>query len=478
MGGFFGVVSRESCVFDLFFGIDYHSHLGTRRGGMVVYSKEKGFDRAIHNIENSPFRTKFESDFESMKGTIGVGCISDYEPQPLIIRSHLGNYAITTVGKINNSAELVEEVFEQGHTHFMEMSGGEINPTELTATLINQKDSIAEGMKYAAEKIEGSMSILVMTKEGIYAMRDRLGRTPVIIGEKEGAHCASFEDFAFLHLGYNRKKELGPGEVVFMNADYVKTLVEPGDDMCICTFLWVYYGYPTATYEGVNVEAMRYKCGEYMAKRDNIKPDCAAGVPDSGIAHAVGYSNEAHVPFARPFIKYTPTWPRSFMPSNQEKRELIAKMKLIPVEELIRDKKLLLIDDSIVRGTQLRETTEYLFESGAKEVHIRPACPPIVYGCKYLNFSRSRSENDLITRQVIEELEGEVTDEILAKYSDPETEEYNNMVEKIRERMKFTSLAYSRLDDMIEAVGIDPSKLCTYCWNGKEGGCSGKCGNK
>lgn len=475
MGGFFGVVSRENCVFDLFFGVDYHSHLGTRRGGMVVYDTKKGFDRAIHNIENSPFRTKFERDVDEMAGTIGIGCISDYEPQPLIIRSHLGNFSITTVGKINNSEELVEELFEKGNTHFMEMSGGEINQTELTATLINQKESIWEGMKYAGEKIEGSMSILLMTKDGIYAMRDRLGRTPVVIGEKGGAHCASFEDFAFAHLGYKKKKELGPGEVVFMNADYVKTLVEPGEDMCICTFLWVYYGYPTATYEGVNVETMRYKCGEFMAKRDNIKPDYAAGVPDSGIAHAVGYSNMAGVPFARPFIKYTPTWPRSFMPQNQEKRDLIAKMKLIPIEDLIRDKKLLLIDDSIVRGTQLRETTEYLFESGAKEVHIRPACPPLVYGCKYLNFSRSRSDMDLITRQVIEELEGEVTDEILELYSDPETEQYNNMVEKIRERMNFTSLAFNRLDDMIEAVGIDASKLCTYCWNGKEGGCSGKC---
>ena len=478
MGGFFGVVSKESCVFDLFFGIDYHSHLGTRRGGMVIYDSVKGFDRAIHNIENAPFRTKFERDVDKMEGTIGVGCISDYEPQPLLIRSHLGNYAITTVGKINNTDELLSELFESGHSHFMEMSGGDINQTELTATLINQKDTIWEGLKYAGEKIDGSMSILLMTKDGIYAMRDRLGRTPVIIGEKEGAHCASFEDFAFIHLGYQRKKELGPGEVVFMNADWVKTLVEPGNEMSICTFLWVYYGYPTATYEGVNVEEMRYRCGEYMAKRDNIKPDYAAGVPDSGVAHAVGYSNEAGVPFARPFIKYTPTWPRSFMPQNQEKRDLIAKMKLLPVENLIKDKRMLLIDDSIVRGTQLRETTEYLFENGAKEVHIRPACPPLVYGCKYLNFSRSRSDLDLITRQVIEELEGNVTDEVLEEYCDPESEKYSQMVEKIRERMKFTSLQFNRLDDMIKAVGIDPSKLCTYCWNGKEGGsCGGCCHN-
>ncbi len=478
MGGFFGVVSRESCVFDLFFGIDYHSHLGTRRGGMVVYDSEKGFDRAIHNIENAPFRTKFERDVDSMKGTIGVGCISDYEPQPLLIRSHLGNYAITTVGKINNISELVEGIYKKGHSHFMEMSGGEINQTELTAALINQKDSIWEGLQYAAQMIEGSMSVLVMTKDGIYAMRDRVGRTPVVIGEKEGAHCVSFEDFAFLHLGYTRKRELGPGEVVFMSADEVKTLVDPGDEMCICTFLWVYYGYPTATYEGVNVEQMRYECGKHMARRDNIVPDYVAGVPESGTAHAVGYANEAGVPFARPFIKYTPTWPRSFMPQNQEKRDLIAKMKLLPVENLIRDKRILLIDDSIVRGTQLRETSEYLFESGAKEVHIRPACPPLVYGCKYLNFSRSRSDLDLITRRVIKELEGEETEEILEKYSDPETEQYNNMVENIREKMNFTSLTFNRLDDMIEAVGIDPSKLCTYCWNGKEGGCRGACMEK
>ncbi len=468
MGGFFGVVSKESCVFDLFFGIDYHSHLGTRRGGMAVYDAEKGFDRAIHNIENSPFRTKFEGDVNSMTGTIGIGCISDYEPQPLLMRSHLGNYAITTVGKINNSEELIKEIFEEGHTHFMEMSGGDINQTELTATLVNQKDSIEEGLKYAGEKIDGSMSILIMTSQGIYAMRDRLGRIPVIIGSKDGAKCAAFEDFSFYHLGYQKEKELGPGEVVFMTPDSTTTLIEPGEKMSICTFLWVYYGYPTATYEGVNVEEMRCRCGEFMAKRDNIKPDYAAGVPDSGIAHAVGYSNEAGIPFARPFIKYTPTWPRSFMPSTQEKRDLIAKMKLIPVQPLIKDKSLLLIDDSIVRGTQLRETSEFLFDSGAKEVHIRPACPPLIYGCKYLNFSRSRSDLDLITRQVIEELEGTVTDEVLKEYADPESEKYKNMVDRICEKMNFTSLAFNRLDDMIDAVGIEPCKLCTYCWNGKE----------
>lgn len=476
MGGFFGVTSKESCVFDLFFGIDYHSHLGTRRGGMVVYDKVKGFDRAIHNIENSPFRTKFEGDVNSMEGSIGIGCISDYEPQPLLIRSHLGNYAITTVGKINNSEELIKEVFDSGHTHFMEMSGGEINQTELTAAIINQRGSIAEGLKYAGEKIDGSMSVLLMNGDGIYAMRDRLGRTPVIIGQKDGASCAAFEDFSFMHLGYSTKKELGPGEVVFLTPDEVTTVVEPGSEMSICTFLWVYYGYPTATYEGVNVEEMRYRCGEYMAGRDSVHPDYVAGVPDSGTAHAIGYSNAAHIPFSRPFIKYTPTWPRSFMPQNQAKRDLIAKMKLIPVEPLIKDKSLLLIDDSIVRGTQLRETTEFLFESGAKEVHIRPACPPLIYGCKYLNFSRSRSDMDLITRQVIKEREGDnVSEEVLQDYADTESTNYSEMVDCICSKMKFTSLAFNRLDDMMKAVGIEPCKLCTYCWNGKEGNnCNGK----
>ena len=471
MGGFFGVVSKESCVFDLFFGIDYHSHLGTRRGGMVIYDSVKGFDRAIHNIENAPFRTKFERDVDKMEGTIGVGCISDYEPQPLLIRSHLGNYAITTVGKINNTDELISELFESGHSHFMEMSGGDINQTELTATLINQKDTIWEGLKYAGEKIDGSMSILLMTKDGIYAMRDRLGRTPVIIGEKEGAHCASFEDFAFIHLGYRRKKELGPGEVVFMNADWVKTLVEPGNEMSICTFLWVYYGYPTSSYEGVNVEEMRYKCGSMLAKRDgdSVHPDIVAGVPDSGIAHAIGYSNESGIPYARPFIKYTPTWPRSFMPTSQSQRNLIAKMKLIPVQSLIEDKKLLLIDDSIVRGTQLRETTEFLYKSGAKEVHVRPACPPLVYGCKFLNFSRSKSDLDLITRRIIQEAEGEnCPAEVLAEYADPDSCRYAKMVEEIRKIQNFTTLRFHRLDDLIASIGIDPCKVCTYCFNGKE----------
>lgn len=468
MGGFFGVASRQDCVFDLFFGIDYHSHLGTRRGGMAVLGEE-GFNRAIHNIENSPFRTKFDKDVGEMKGYYGIGCISDYEPQPLIIRSHHGTYAITTVGKINNTKELMQRLFDGGHAHFQEMSGGEINATELVAGLINQKGNLIEGITYAQEMIDGSMSILLMNNAGVYAARDRMGRTPIVIGRKDGSFCASFENFAYKNLGYNDYKELGPGEIVVMTDKNCVTLANPGTDMKICTFLWVYYGYPASAYEGVSVEQMRCNCGKLMARRDNVQPDIVAGVPDSGIAHAVGYANESGIPFSRPFIKYTPTWPRSFMPTMQSKRDLIAKMKILAVEELIRDKSLLLIDDSIVRGTQLRETTEFLYESGAKEVHIRPACPPIMYGCKYLNFSRSSSEMDLITRRVIERLEnGNVTDEILEEYANPETEKYEQMVEEIRKELNFTSLRFNRLDDMLEATGIDKCKLCTYCWDGKE----------
>lgn len=468
MGGFFGVTAKESCIFDLFFGIDYHSHLGTRRGGMVLYSKEKGFDRAIHNIENSPFRTKFERDFETMDGTQGIGCISDNEPQPLLIRSHFGNFAITTVGKVNNMKALTEMLFEEGRSHFLEMSGGEINQTELVAALINRKETIVDGLLYAQEMIEGSMSILLMTPEGIYAMRDRYGRTPVVIGKKKDAFCASFENFAYLHLGYSDYKELGPGEIVFMNPEEVVVKVPPRNEMKICTFLWVYYGYPTSSYEGVSVEEMRNRCGDYMAQRDNVNVDLVAGVPDSGLAHAIGYANRSGIPFARPFIKYTPTWPRSFMPGKQSQRKLIAKMKLIPVPPLIKDKKLLLIDDSIVRGTQLRETTDFLFDSGAKEVHIRPACPPILHGCKYLNFSRSNSDLDLISRRVIADREKEVTPEVLADYANPESENYKAMEQCICKQMNFTSLSYNRLDDMLKATGIEPCKLCTYCWNGKE----------
>ena len=451
MSGFFAVASKESCVWDVFFGTDYHSHLGTRRAGMVTYG-DTGFDRAIHNISNSPFRTKFERDVEELDGNIGIGCISDYEPQPLLVNSHLGNYAITTIGRINNLEELVQDCYKSGHTQFMAMSGSQVNPTELVAALVNRKSSFVEGIRFAQEKVDGSMTILILTPEGIYAGRDLLGRTPVIIGKKKNAFCASFESFAYLNLGYEDYKELGPG-----------------DEMKICSFLWVYYGYPTSSYEGVNVEKMRYECGRLLAQRDDVTPDSVAGVPDSGIAHAIGYSNESSVPFARPFIKYTPTWPRSFMPTSQAQRNLIAKMKLIPVQELIRDKKLLMIDDSIVRGTQLGETTEFLYNSGAKEVHIRPACPPIMFGCKYLNFSRSSSEMDLITRRIIREWEGDdVSKERLQEYADPDNPCYQKMVEEIRKRLNFTSLRYHRLDDMIKAIGLSPCKLCTYCFDGKE----------
>lgn len=467
MGGFFGVASKEDCVFDLFFGTDYHSHLGTRRAGMAVYSKEKGYDRAIHNIENAPFRTKFDKDVNEMIGNIGIGCISDYEPQPLMVRSHHGTYAIATVGKINNTDAIIKDIFAKGHSHFLEMSGGDINATELVAAIVNQKDNLVEGMQYAQEMIDGSMTILIMTPKGIYAARDRLGRTPVAVGKKEGAHCVSFESFAYLNLGYVAERELGPGEIVVVEPEGVHTLVHPGKEMKICTFLWVYYGYPSSSYEGISVEQMRYNCGSLLADRDNVEPDIVAGVPDSGTAHAIGYANRSGIPFSRPFIKYTPTWPRSFMPTIQTQRNLIAKMKLIPVHDLIQDKSLLLIDDSIVRGTQLRETTEFLYQSGAKEVHIRPACPPLLYGCKYLNFSRSTSDMDLITRRVLKEIEQEGKTIDLKAYVDPDTSEYADMVERIGKQLDFTSLRFNRLDDMIASIGIDRDKLCTYCWDGR-----------
>ena len=473
MGGFVGVASHEDCVFDLFYGTDYHSHLGTRRAGLAVYSKEKGFDRAIHNIENDHFRPKFDRDIQKMSGHLGIGCISDYEPQPLIVRSHHGTYSITTVGKINNTEELEQILFRGNHSHFLEMSGGDINPTELTASLINQKPTITEGIRYAQEMIRGSMTILIMTEKGIYAARDRYGRTPVEIGKKEGSYCVCFESFSYLNLGYRPEHEPGPGEIDFITADGYEICSPPLDKMKICTFLWIYYGFPASTYEGLNVENIRYKCGAALAKRDKergIHPDLVAGVPDSGVAHAIGYSNESGIPYSRPFVKYTPTWPRSFMPTHQSKRNLLAKMKLIPVEELIKGKSLLLIDDSIVRGTQLRETTEYLFNNGAEEVHIRPACPPLVFGCKYLNFSRSDSEMELITRRIIEKLEGSASPSpgILEKYTDPDSSEYMAMLNEIGKELNFTSLHYHRLDDMTEAVNLDPCSLCTYCWSGKE----------
>ena len=474
MGGFFGVASKQDCVFDLFYGTDYHSHLGTRRAGLAVHDVKKGFDRAIHNIESSNFRPKFDKDILKMKGQLGIGCISDYEPQPLIVRSHLGTYAITTVGKINYSEELMWKLFNGTHSHFLEMSGGDINPTELTAALINQQDSFVEGIRYAQNLIRGSMTMMVMTSEGIYAARDRLGRTPVEIGAKEDAHCICFESFSFLNLGYHHVKELGPGEICYVTPEGVETVAKPFDKMRVCTFLWIYYGFPASTYEGMNVEYARYECGKHLAKRDmargNMKPDIVAGVPDSGVAHAVGYSNASGVPYSRPFVKYTPTWPRSFMPTIQSRRDLIAKMKLVPIHELIENKSMLLIDDSIVRGTQLRETTEYLYRSGAKEVHVRPACPPLVFGCKYLNFSRSNSHGELITRRIIEKLEGSMDPDphVMNRYIDPDSEEYATMLEEISKELNFSSLHYHRLDDMIEAIGINPCKLCTYCWDGNE----------
>ena len=470
MGGFFGVASKNDCVLELFYGVDYHSHLGTRRGGMATYGKA-GFNRAIHNIENSPFRTKFDRDVSEMKGHLGIGCISDFEPQPLLIQSHLGSFAVTTVGKVNNYEELLNRLYNNARSHFQEMTNGQINVTELVAALICEKDSILEGIKYVQELVDGSMTMLVMTKEGIYAARDRYGRTPLVVGHKTDAYCVSFESHAYINLGYTDYKVLGPAEVVYVTPEGVEVLCKPQEEMKICSFLWVYYGYPTSSYEGVNVEEMRYKCGSMLAKRDgnSVRPDIVAGVPDSGIAHAIGYANESGIPYARPFIKYTPTWPRSFMPTNQSQRNLIARMKLIPVHALIENKKLLLIDDSIVRGTQLRETTEFLYQSGAKEVHVRPACPPIMYGCKYLNFSRSKSEMELIARQMIKKREGDdVSKEVLEEYSHPCTCRYAQMIEDIRKQQNFTTLRYHRLDDLLTSIGIEPCKVCTYCFDGKE----------
>lgn len=469
MGGFFGVASKEACNLDLFYGTDYHSHLGTRRGGMATYGSD-GWKRAIHNIENSPFRTKFEKDVDTMKGNIGIGCISDYDPQPILIQSHLGCFGITTVGKINNADQLIRNLYENGHTHFQSMTNGQINSTELVAALICKKDSFVEGIRYVQSVVEGSMTLLLLTENGIYAARDLLGRTPVVIGKKENAYCVSFESFAYINLGYTDYKELGPGEIVYVTPESVETVSPACKKMRICSFLWVYYGYPTSSYEGVGVEEMRYNCGKLLAQRDDhsIDVDIVAGVPDSGIAHAIGYANESGIPYARPFIKYTPTWPRSFMPTTQSQRNLIARMKLIPVHSLIEDRSLLLIDDSIVRGTQLRETTEFLYQSGAKEVHVRPACPPLLYGCKYLNFSRSKSDLDLITRRIIREWEGDNDVNVLGEYADPNSDRYAAMLEEIRKRQNFTSLRYHRLDDLIKSIGIDACQVCTYCFNGVE----------
>lgn len=468
MGGFFGVVSKQDCVTDLFFGVDYHSHLGTRRGGMAVYSKE-GFERSIHNIENAPFRTKFERDVDEMHGNMGIGCISDNEAQPLLVRSHLGSYAITTVGRINNETELTERAMRSGRAHFLEMSGGKVNATELVATVIDEEQDLVSGLLHAQEVIDGSMSILLLTPEGIYASRDRLGRTPIVVGQKRGAACVSFESFAYLNLGYHTLRELGPGEIVRITAEGVETLSPARKPMKICAFLWMYYGYPTSVYEGVNVEAMRCRNGEIMAKNDDHSTaESVAGIPDSGIAHAIGYANHSGIPFTRPFIKYTPTWPRSFMPVNQEMRNLVAHMKLIPVDELIRGKSLMFIDDSIVRGTQMRETVQFLYESGAKEVHIRSACPPIVYGCKYLNFSRSSSELDLITRRIMLEIEGDKALDHLEEYTVSASERYKEMIARIAKKLDFTTLGYQSREGMLEAIGLPEEQVCTYCWSGKE----------
>ena len=473
MGGFFGAISRRDVVLDVFFGVDYHSHLGTRRAGMVMHHKEKGFQRQIHNIENAPFRSKFENDLTDFRGCSGIGCISDTDPQPLLVRSHLGLYAITTVGIINNAEALIEKYFSQQGHQFMAMSSGAVNSTELVAGLINQKDSLVEGILHAQELIDGSATILILTDKGIIAARDELGRLPVLIGKNEEGRCVSFESFAYHKLGYSDEHELGPREIVKVTAEGWETLSPPADKMRICAFLWTYYGYPNSNYEGLNVELMRYRNGEILARDEQQRGaapdvDYVAGVPDSGVPHAIGYANYSHKPFARPFVKYTPTWPRSFMPANQQVRNQVAKMKQIPVPELIQGKKLLFVDDSIVRGTQLQETIDFLYESGAKEVHMRSACPPIMFACKYLNFSRSNSDSELLARRMVHELEGKEGDKHLDEYSDPGTERGQCLLHSICEKLGFSSLGYQSLEGLLEAIGIDRDKICTYCWTGKE----------
>lgn len=472
MGGFFGAISQRDITLDIFFGVDYHSHLGTRRGGMIIYDQQDGFQRQIHSIENTPFRTKFEKDLELFHGTAGIGCISDTDPQPLLVRSHLGLFAISTVGIINNADALVEEYFN-GHTQFMAMSSGKVNSTELTAALINQKGSLVEGIRHAQEVIDGSSTILILTQDGIIAARDRLGRLPVLIGKNDEGCCVSFESFACQKLGYDSAYELGPGEIVRITPEGWETLAPAGDKMRICAFLWTYYGYPNSNYEGMNVEVMRCRNGEIMARDEAAKGtlpdvDWVAGVPDSGVPHAIGYANGSGRPFARPFVKYTPTWPRSFMPATQDVRNQVAKMKQIPVPELIQGKKLLFVDDSIVRGTQLRETVDFLYGAGAKEVHMRSACPPIMYGCKYLNFSRSNSNMELIARRTVQELEGDEGQKHLDEYADASTQRGQCLLKSICEKLGFDSLGYQSLDGLLEAIGIDKDKICTYCWTGRE----------
>ena len=473
MGGFFGAISKRDCVLDIFFGVDYHSHLGTRRGGMVIYDQNRGFQRQIHNIENTPFRTKFEKDMASFQGCSGIGCISDTDPQPLLVRSHLGLYAIAFVGIINNAEALVDTCFSDHGHQFMAMSNGKVNQTELVAALISQKETLVEGICHAQELIDGSATILLLLPDGILAARDKMGRLPILVGKNEEGCCVSFESFAYHKLGYADHYELGPGEIVRVTPDGIQQLLAPGKKMKICAFLWTYYGYPNSNYEGKNVEVMRYRNGQIMA-RDEMERgtlpevDYIAGVPDSGLPHAIGYSNQCQKPFARPFVKYTPTWPRSFMPSNQEVRNQVAKMKQIPVPELIQDKKLLFVDDSIVRGTQLRETVEFLYESGAKEVHMRSACPPIMYGCKYLNFSSSNSDMELLARRMVQKLEGDEGQQHLEEYADGRTERGQCLLKSICEEMGFHSLGYQSLDGLLEAIGLDREKVCTYCWTGQE----------
>ena len=474
MGGFFGAVSKHDVALDLFFGVDHHSHLGTRRGGMITHDVESGFYKKIHNIENTPFRTKFEDDLHKFSGHGGIGCISDTDPQPLLIRSHLGTYGITTVGIINNAEELVEQYFSDHGHQFIAMSSGKVNSTELAAALINQKDDLVSGILHAQEMIQGSLTLLILTdKDEIIAARDAVGRLPVLIGKNEDGCCVSFESFAYHKLGYEDAYELGPREIVRVTADGYETLSPAGDKMKICGFLWTYYGYPNSNYEGMNVEVMRYRNGEIMARDEVLrgslpKVDYVAGVPDSGIPHSIGYANRSGKPFARPFVKYTPTWPRSFTPTEQKVRNQVAKMKQIPVPELIRGKKLLFVDDSIVRGTQLQETVDFLFDSGAEEVHMRSACPPIMYACKYLNFSRGNSDMDLLARRVIQELEGDEGQKHVEEYSDVNTERGQCLLGAICKKFGFDSLGYQSLNGVLEAIGLDPEKVCTYCWNGKE----------
>ncbi len=473
MGGYFGVASKTDAVPDVFFGTDYHSHLGTRRGGVAVYDSKIGLQREIHNIENSSFRSRFSDIFQEMRGTSAIGCISDYDPQPLLIRSHHGSYAICFVGVINNQKELIETALSGG-SHFDAMTGGNVNSTELVAALIDQKKDFVEGIRFAQEQIRGTASILLLTSDGkIIAARDKVGRLPILIGKGETGYCLTFESFAYQKLGYEDYMELGPAQIVEITPEGVKTLAEPQEEMRICSFLWSYYGYSTSTYEGVNVEMMRYRNGHILAKRDKRKGnnrgvDYVGGVPDSGTPHAIGYSNESGIPFARAFIKYTPTWSRSFMPTEQSQRNRVAKMKQIPVHDLIRDKNLLFVDDSIVRGTQLRETVEFLYENGARSVHMRSACPPIMYGCKYLNFSRATSDMELIARRVIMELEGEEGFSHLDEYSDSDTERGKKLRDTICRELHLASLEFQTLEGIVEAIGLPECKLCTYCWNGKE----------